>query len=455
MRTHDEAFTRSLGTLLGTMEAVSVAFTRPGARNAWVVFSGWVLTMGTHAVTQALVVTDVARRVHHERFHRFFSRGAWKPDTIGRLLFERIVAVLCPRGRLLVALDDTLAPKKGPEVFGIGSHLDAVRSTKGFRVFCFGHVWVVLAVVVRVPFSSRHWALPVLLRLYRTRSECARWGHRYRKKTELGRQMVDILVGWAAGRDIDIVADNAYCNDTLTRGLDKRVTVIGSLRPDAVLTAAPTDADRKRTGRRRKRGRDLPKPEQVYNDVRYPWQHAKLTLYGKTRVISFKTLTAQWYRGAGDRLGRIVIVHLEQGALGMRVFFCTDGERSVEDILMSYAGRWSLEVCFRDLKQQLGFADSSARKRAAVERVAPFVAYIYVMLVLWACEGVWRTPIAAPPIRPWYTHKHQLSFADVLRAGQRVLIRLDVLDPARGYGNLRQLAAPLRASAETPLPRAA
>ena len=191
------------------------------------------------------------------------------------------------------------------------------------------------------------------------------------------------------------------------------------------------------------------------NDVRYPWQHAKLTLYGKTRVISFKTLTAQWYRGAGDRLGRIVIVHLEQGALGMRVFFCTDGERSVEDILMSYAGRWSLEVCFRDLKQQLGFADSSARKRAAVERVAPFVAYIYVMLVLWACEGVWRTPIAAPPIRPWYTHKHQLSFADVLRAGQRVLIRLDVLDPARGYGNLRQLAAPLRASAETPLPRAA
>ena len=76
--------------LLGTMEAVSVAFTRPGARNAWVVFCGWVLTMGTHAVTQALVVTDVARRVHHERFHRFFSRGAWKPDTLGRLLFERL-----------------------------------------------------------------------------------------------------------------------------------------------------------------------------------------------------------------------------------------------------------------------------------------------------------------------------------------------------------------------------
>jgi len=42
------------------------AFTRPEFRNAWVVFAGWVLTAGTHVVTQALVVTDVARRLHHE-----------------------------------------------------------------------------------------------------------------------------------------------------------------------------------------------------------------------------------------------------------------------------------------------------------------------------------------------------------------------------------------------------
>ena len=437
------------------MEAVSVAFTRPGARNAWVVFAGWVLTTGTHAVTQTLVFTDVARRVHHERFHRFFSRGTWKPDTVGRLLFERIVAVLCPSGRLVVALDDTLAPKKGPEVFGIGSHLDPVRSTKAFRVFCFGHVWVVLAVVVTVPFSSRRWALPVLLRLYRTRSECERSGHRYRKKTELGRKMVDLLVGWAEGRDIDVVADSAYCNDTLTRGLSKQVTVIGAVRPDAVLTAAPTDAERKHTGRRRKRGRALPKPEQIYNDKRYPWQTVALTLYGKPTVLSYKSVKAQWYRGAGERLGHLVVVHVEHGAIAMRAFFCTDSERGAQDVLMTYAGRWSLEVCFRDLKQHMGFADSSARKRAAVERVAPFVAYSYVMLVLWLADGVWQSPIAAPPIRPWYTHKRHLSFADVLRAAQRVLSRVDVLDPARGYDNLRQLAEPLAHTADPPLRRAA
>lgn len=450
-----EMLQRSLATMLGAMEVVQPAFTQPGFRNAWVVFAGWVLTAGMHAVTQALVVTDVARRLHHERFHRFFSRGAWCPDTVGRLLFEHVVARLCPQGRVVIALDDTLAPKKGPEVFGIGSHLDPVRSTKQFRVFCFGHVWVVAAVVVNVPFSPRKWALPVLLRLYRNKSECERRGHRYRKKTELGREMVDLIAQWATPRDIDVVADSAYCNDTLTRDLDKRVTVIGAIRPDAVLTAAPTEAERKATGRRRKRGKVLPKPEKIYDDKCYPWHSAELTLYGRLTTIYYKTLQAQWYRGAGDRVGRVVVVHTEQGAIQMRAFFCTDGQRPPLDVLTTYAGRWSIEVLFRDIKQQLGFADSSARKQAAVERVAPFVAFAYTLLVLWFADTIWTTPLAAPPLRPWYAHKRHASFADILRAAQRVLARIDVLDPARGYDDLQLLARPLRQPASTALARAA
>ena len=101
-------------------------------------------------------------------------------------------------------------------------------------------------------------------------------------------------------------------------------------------------------------------------------------------------------------------------------------------------------VCFRDLKQLLGFADSSARKRQAVERMAPFVGYTYTLLILWFADGIWRTPVAQPPIRPWYTHRKHASFADVLRAAQRTLASVDVLDPARDISNLHQLAKELR-----------
>lgn len=117
----------ALRTLLEALEVVRPAFTRPGFGNLLVVFAGWVLTSGPHAVTQALVTTGVAGRRHHEAFHRFFSRGTWDPDEVGRLLFGWIARQLPEGATVRIVLDDTLATKKGPHVFGIGSHLDAVR----------------------------------------------------------------------------------------------------------------------------------------------------------------------------------------------------------------------------------------------------------------------------------------------------------------------------------------
>lgn len=140
--------------------------TRPGFSNLVVILTGWVLAHGPRAVTEALVVTDVSARRHWETFHRFFSRGSWSPDVLGFNVFCRLQRRLV-RGTLRVVIDDTIASKKGPHVFGIGSHLDPVRSTKLCRIFTFGHCWVVLAVLVRLPFPTRTWALPVLFRLYR------------------------------------------------------------------------------------------------------------------------------------------------------------------------------------------------------------------------------------------------------------------------------------------------
>jgi hypothetical protein len=430
-----------LRTLVAWVEVLRPALTRPGYANALVVFAGWVLTQGRHAITEALVLTDVARRRHHERFHRFFSRGTWSPDAIGRLLLDRLLAWVPAGTAIDVVLDDTLTPKKGPKVFGLGCHVDAVRSTRRVRVFCFGHVWVVLSVVIRFPFARRAWAIPLLFRLYRNEKECLRKHHPYRKKTELGRELVDLAAAWAGERRLRISVDSAYCNHTLMRGLAPTVTVFGAIRPDAVLTALPTAAERRATGRRRVCGKALPKPEQLARNERVPWLRCRADLYGRRRVVQYKTLDAQWYRGAGGALVRIVIVRVVGGNIDLRVFLCTDPSQAVPAILETYAGRWATEVLFRDLKQQLGFADSSARKQAAVERTAPFVGYIYTTLVLWFADSAVSHPVATPPIRPWYRHKRGVTFADVLRAAQRTLAPLDVLDPARSLKDLPTVPA--------------
>ena len=161
-----------------------------------------------HTVAGALLAGDLAGRFHHEAFHRFFSRRAWSPDELGCLLFGTLLRIFQPT-LLTVAIDDTLAPKKGPKVFGLGTHLDAVRSTRRHRIFTFGHVWVVLAVLVRVPLTSRPWALPVLFRLYRNERECHARGDIYRKKTELARELLDVLLSWTE-RPVRVVADLAY-----------------------------------------------------------------------------------------------------------------------------------------------------------------------------------------------------------------------------------------------------
>jgi len=431
-----DAFLAWLGTY-------RVGLTAPGFQNLLVIVVGWVQTTGRHAITQSLVAAGVAGRRHHEAFHRFFSRGTWKPDRLGCLLFAHLRRVLdLDHHGLRVVIDDTLAPKKGPHVFGIGSHLDAVRSTKRFRVFSFGHCWVVLAVLVRVPFSRRPWALPILFRLYRNQKECARKRHPYRKKTELAREMLDVFHGWVGDHRVELAADAAYCNDTVTRGLPASFMLFGAMRPDAVLTELPDEHTAARTGRRRRRGALLPKPLAIARDDRQPWRTCKADLYGRQRTVRYKELCAQWYRACGVGLLRIVIVQVTTGALGCRVFFCMDATCSVRQILEGYAGRWAIEVCFRDLKQDLGFAESSARKRAAVERVAPFVGLLYTLLVAWFTEHAFAHSLAAPPVRPWYRHKQGFTFADVLRTAQRVLAPLDVLDPNRSLDNLRHSNPP-------------
>jgi hypothetical protein len=368
-----------------------------------------------HCVTEALVATDVARRRHWASYHRLFSRGTWDPDRLGFWLLQRLRSGLAA-GLLRLVIDDTLCPKKGPEVFGLGTHLDAVRSTRKHKVFCFGHCWVVLAVLVHVPFSTRTWALPLLFRLYRSKGDA---GADYRKKTELAREMLEVVVTWTESDrcTVQLAIDQGYANATVLRDVSERVVVVGAMRPDAALTDLPVPAQ----GSRRKKGDRRPSPTQVAQDATVPWQHA-----GQTETIAFKTFVAQWYRVTGPRLVRVVVVRCSQGLVPYRVFFGTDPTWTVPALLEAYAARWAIEVFFRDAKQLFGLADSPAWSEQAVRRVAPLVGLLLSALVVWFVD-VYDSPVATLPIRPWYAQKKDLCFADILRAARRTLEGIDVL----------------------------
>src|SRR5882757_7472094 len=97
--------------------------------------------------------------------------------TIANLL--RTVGDLAPDGPVDLVGDDTVDGHPGPKVYGKGRHRDAVRSSHSYTAWRYGHKWVVLAVLVKFPFASRRWALPVLVDLYRSEESNRAEGRRH------------------------------------------------------------------------------------------------------------------------------------------------------------------------------------------------------------------------------------------------------------------------------------
>ncbi len=83
----------------------------------------------------------------------------------------------------MLALDDTLARKRGRKVFGAGMHHDPLLSSRKTAVVNYGHSWVVLGVLVRLPSCAQRWfCLPILFRLVLNKKGAAKHRLRYRSR---------------------------------------------------------------------------------------------------------------------------------------------------------------------------------------------------------------------------------------------------------------------------------
>ena len=412
--------------MLEVLETIRPAFTQPTFVNLMVVFGGWTLTPGRHAITESLVRTDVSGFFHHQAFHRVFSRARWCADEVGRLVF---LAAKALTGQLQIAIDDTVTSGKGPGVFGLGCHLDASRSTRRFKVFTFGHCWVTLALVVPVPFSNRPWALPILFRLYRNKSECKKAGVKHHTKNALARELLDLFLTWVPqDQRVILCADSAYCCKKVLRGQSfDRLVVLGSMAINVALYACAPAKPTGKKGRPRTRGDRLPSLTAwaADNTGNRAWQPCTASVYQETKTLRSKTLDACWHAVLGTHLLRVVLVECAGGGLPFRTYFSTDPTLPVQQILEGYSRRWSIEVCFRDLKQYFGFGDSSARSQKAVLRTTPFVGLAFSLLVIWFAKSPAVRKALVLPLRPWYLHKHGFSFLDIVRAAQSDLRHVD------------------------------
>lgn len=424
-------------------------FTKSSYNNFLLMITGWITCQGRHSISRVIQAAgDRARGKHHSVFYRFFSRGKWSTDALGKVVFS-ILRPWLP-AQIVVILDDTLCHKSGPHIFGACMHYDASQSTYGRsaggdrkKFFAFGHNWVVLALWIPLPWNQdRGLAVPILFRLYRSKKRCPK--AQYRKRTHLAIDLVEVLSNWLpADRTMLLVGDAEYACKTVVRTLPNRIIFTGPMCMDAALYENP-GLPKTGRGRPRIKGTRLPSPELLARCRSIPWEEIKLTIYGRSVTIWIKSQVCMWYTVAGQRQVRMVLTRDPTGSIKDRAYFTTDNTVSSTEVLVQFVRRWEIEVAFRNTKQVMGLEDpqngwwrrpSSAakpRKKAgpnprgrrgevAINHTLTLAFAAYAVVIIWYFEHGDRVR-DVEEVRenaPWYLHKSHPSVQDMIAALRR------------------------------------
>jgi len=143
------------------------AFSTPTYSRFLVLLLGAILTTGRQTITNLLRTVSYHAQGHASSYHRVLSQRRWSSWELARMVMAFLLTYVVPKGPVLLAGDDTVAERPGPKVFGKSRHRDGMRSTHSYTAYRWGHKWVVLSLLVKLPFAIRPWALPVLVALYR------------------------------------------------------------------------------------------------------------------------------------------------------------------------------------------------------------------------------------------------------------------------------------------------
>jgi hypothetical protein len=285
-------------------------------------------------------------------------------------------------------------------------------SATGTKKISYGTCFVVVGIIIHLPFLARPVCLPVLARLHVKDGP---------GKVAIAAALISLLAAAFPERRLDVVADAAYHGKPLA-ALPATVTWTCRIPRNAALYDLPPAATGKR-GRPRTKGGRLGQVADLA--ATRSWKIHTLRLYDNQRTVRISELTCLWHGSFGSRPVRVIwIRHLESGKVFDLALVTTDLVTPAEQLVIRYSWRWSIEQAFLESRHLLGVGQARSRTRDAVMRTLPLGLVAYSLVIVWYAQHGHNEQVVADQRRraPWYTSKTQPSFDDMLAQLRRTII---------------------------------
>lgn len=365
--------------ILSVLAIFQNVFTSPTWDKAQALIIGTLLARGRRTVTAALRQMGRGQEEDFSLYHHVLNRARWSPLELSRLLLQALIkAFVAVGGSLTFVIDETLERRWGPTIRKRGHFRDSLLSSRKKSVSNSGLRWIVLSLVVNLPWTSRCMALPVMSVLAPSPKVNRQLKRRHKTIAQWARQMITKVRRWLPGVPIELIGDGAYSAVELGLRCQKLdVTLIAPLVLDAQLfepaPPRPLPGRKKRAGRPPEKGARLPKLSAVLVAPKTAWELITVEWYdGQTRALEMTTGTALWKRAGLKPLPiRWVLVRDPSGELDPKAYFTTDPGQTAVEVVEAFVLRWTIEVTFEESRAHIGIETQRQWSDLAIERTTP------------------------------------------------------------------------------------
>lgn len=313
--------------------------------------------------------------------YAWLKHSQWLPDQLYDRLFEHLVRRWGTHvaGHLVIALDDTHTSKpyakKMADLGWLFEERVAVTDDEGKTHWGvwgqLGHCWVTLALLFKT--GSGWLAFPFRLAGYVRRKILEAQGEADRFQTlyQVARSLIERLPSPAL-----IVADHFYRGGALVKGTGHHL--LSRLPKSAVVYEIPPVPLKRKRGRPAEYG-----TQHSLREWSDDFEYTPALLSGErveyhSRLIRLK--------GFGKQNIRLLVVRSLERQLPPLFLFTTLTELTPEQMMDCYAGRFSIEVAFKELKSQMGMGQYHVRSQESIHHWIALATVAYALLKVQMIE---------------------------------------------------------------------